>query len=149
MKVNPGASISDDKKTKADHLVKILCLRFKLFLKQRIARKTRRAHWSMSFAYNNLHVVAAVMILSGHLKMDLESLNETDGLLVTDLSCFVKCEVQLTNKGAYLYFDTNRRVFVRSGKVIGRGFDRRDREHLLAAKASTPSSIFFSCVSFK
>ena len=80
------------------------------------------------------------MILSGHLKMDLESLNETDGLLVTDLSSFVKCEVHPTDEGAYLYFDTNRRVFVRSGNVVGRGFDKRDREHLLASKASTPSS---------
>ena len=71
------------------------------------------------------------------------SLNETDGLLVTDLSSFVKCEVHPTDEGAYLYFDTNRRVFVRSGKVVGRGFDKRDREHLLASKASTPSSNFY------
>lgn len=48
-----------------------------------------------------------------------------------------------TNEGAYLYFDMNRRVFARSGKVVGRGYDKRDGEHVLASKASTPTCTFY------
>ena len=118
----------------------ILQFRFKLLLKERIRQKARRDHWMMHFAFNNIPVVAAVMVLSGHLKSDLDCLNERDSLLITDTGCFVKCAQNPDHEGAYLYFDMVRRVFVRSGKVAGRGFVARDDKHVKAVKAAQPLS---------
>ena len=75
-----------------DLLVRNIRQRFKTFLKQQTRQKTRRDHWYMQFAHNNLPVVAALMILSGHLKTNLKCLNERDSLIITDSSCFIKCE---------------------------------------------------------
>ena len=97
----------------------------------------------MNFVFNNLPVVAAVMVLSGHLKSDLDCLNDRDSLLITDSGCYVKCSNCADNEGAYLYFDTVRQVFVRSGKVAGRGFISRGDEHVTAAKAARPSSTLY------
>ena len=143
MRVDPGAEATEEMKRTADRLDRILRVRFKIFLKARIRQKSRRNHWSMRFAYNNIPVVAAVMVLSGHLKSDLDCLNERDSLLITDSGCFVKCSETPDQEGAYLYFDMVRRVFVRSGKVAGRGFVSRGDEHIVAAKAARPSSTLY------
>ncbi len=143
MRIDPGAEATDDMKRTADRLGQILRLRFKVFRKERIRQKSRRDHWSMNFAFNNIPVVAAVMVLSGHLKSDIECLNERDSLLITDSGCFVKCSETPDQEGAYLYFDMVRRVFVRSGKVAGRGFVSRGDEHVAAAKAARPSSTLY------
>lgn len=142
MRVDPSLAVSEEVKAKADVLVKMLRQRFRTFLKQRISSKAKRTHWSMEFARINLPVVAAVMALSGHLKSDLECLNDRDSLLITNSSCFLKCydHANKDKEGAYLYFDTVRNVFVRSGKVAGRGFVVRGDEHLKSSKAARPSS---------
>ena len=141
-RVDPSSDVSEEVRKKADVLVKILRQRFRTFLKQRISSKAKRSHWSVNFACNNLPVVAAVMALSGHLKSDLECLHDRDSLLITDASCFIKCNEHdyKDKEGTYLCFDTVRNVFVRSGKVAGRGFIVRGDEHLKASKAARPSS---------
>ena len=145
LRVDPGADISNIMKLRAESLLAILQGRFKQFLKKRINQKSKRDHWCMRFAYNNLPVVASVMILSGHTKSDLECLNERDSLLLlaTGSSCYVKCDDRPSSEGAYLYLDRVRQVFVRSGKVAGRGFSVRNDEHRKAAKESRPSSTFY------
>jgi hypothetical protein len=45
-------------------------------------------------------------------------------------------------EGAYLYFDCNRGVFVRSGKVVRRGFLARHNKHLAESKNNKSSSHF-------
>ena len=105
MRVDQGSDVSQSMKSAANRLVAILRFRFKVFLKRRIKQKSRRDHWSMKFAFRNLPVVAAILVLNGHVKSDLEYLNETDSLLVTNLSCFVKCGDWPDGEGAHLYFD--------------------------------------------
>ena len=83
------------------------------------------------------------MILSGHAKSDIACLNERDSLLVTDSSRYVKCANSPSSEGAYLYLYSVRQVFIRSGKVDGRGFSVRNEEHKKAAKESRPSSTFY------
>ena len=61
----------------------------------------------------------AVMVLSEHLKMDLEYLNKRDILLITESSCFVRFEKYPDHEGTYLYFDMVFKAFLRSGKVAG------------------------------
>ena len=141
--VDPGAEVSEHAKIAADRLVDILRSRFLVFLKQRIKEKSRREHWSMVFANRNLPVVAAVLVLSGHVKTDLECLHDGDSLLVTDCSGYVKCCDCPDHEGAYLYFDTLRQVFVRSGKVAGRGFLERNNDHVKGSKEARPSSAFY------
>ena len=71
----------------------------------------------MRFAFNNLPVVAAVMVLCGHTKADISCLSGKDSLLSTDIGLYVKCCNVPDKEGAYLYFNTVRQVFVQSGKV--------------------------------
>ena len=97
----------------------------------------------MQFAYKNLPIVAAVLALSGHIKLDLDCLNDRDSLLNIAYGCYVNCQDCPHNEGAYLYFDKVRSVFVRSGKVGGRGFAERDKDHISGAKAARPSSRFY------
>ena len=143
LRVDPGAEVSEEKKVTANKLVLILRNRFKVFLKQRIKEKARRDHWCMRFALKNLPVVAAALVLSGHVKKDVSCLNGRDSLLVTDSSCYVRCCDMPDKEGAYLYMDTVRQVFVRSGKVAGRGFLDRHKDHLRGAKESRPLSTFY------
>ena len=135
--------MSEDLSSKADTLLRIMNQRFRSFLRERVTVKSKRVHWSMEFAYNNLPVSAAVVALSGHLPMALECLTDSDCLLINDIGCYVKCENCPDREGSYLYFDLVRRAFVRSGKVVGRGFGKRNDEHLSEAKKPTPSSRFY------
>ena len=82
-------------------------------------------------------------MLSGHSKPDLEYRNERDSLLVTDSNCYVKCVDCPENEGSYLYYDMIHRVFVKSGKVAGRGFGERGNDHIKGAKEIRPSSTFY------
>ena len=142
-RVDPGESVSVELKGAANRLALILCHRFRMFLKLRIPHKGKRDHWCMHFAFNNLPVVAALIVLSGHAKPDLECLNERDSLLLTDVGAYTKCEDCPECEGAYLYFDVIRGVFVRSGKVAGRGFLERIQEHVKGASEAKPSSTFY------
>ncbi|KAL7545663.1 hypothetical protein ACHAWF_009011, partial [Thalassiosira exigua] len=141
--ISPHDEPSAEMKTKADQLAKLLRGRFKRHLKQRIKQRSRRTHWSMKMAYKNLTIVAALMVLQGHTKDDLQSLMESDSLLPCTAEGFVECNVHPNREGTYLYFDTNRGVFVRSGKVVGRGFGVRNDEHEKCAEAHAATSLFY------
>ena len=88
LKVDLNLPVNDENKSKADILVKLLNSRFNRFKKQQNAHKSRRTNWSMQFALDNFPVFAALMVLSRHLKMDLEFLNGRGGCLITDACCF-------------------------------------------------------------
>ncbi|KAL7552482.1 hypothetical protein ACHAWF_015738 [Thalassiosira exigua] len=130
-------------KTKADLLARLLRERFKDHIKHRIKSPSRRSHWSMKLAYKNLSASAAIMVLSNHVKRDLRSLDELSCLLAIDEKNFLPCSSFPDRQGCYLYYDTNRGIFVRSGKVTRRGFVDRDSEHLKSSKESKPSSHFY------
>ena len=136
--------VSEETMAKVDLLVQLLRGRFKTHLRKRIKEKSRRTHWSMQFAYKNLSTVAAVMAMQQHLKENLRCLSEDDCMLAFDIERFDKCTDHPDRQGAYLYYDTNRGVMVRSGKVVGRGFAERHDEHSKCAKAKSTSSHFYS-----
>ena len=141
--LDPGEEISEELKSKADYLVKVLSRRFKSFLKRKIPTQNKREHWSMQLAYANLPVDACLMAMSGHLPDALEFLNDSDCLISNDLSRYVKCKEHPDREGGYLHFDGICTFFVRSGKNVGRGFDVRNGEHLKEAKKPIPSSKFY------
>ena len=69
--MNATTNITQPQKDKADHLVKILQHRFDQHLVRRIKDKIKRTQWSMKFAYTNLAVSAACMVLSMHVKDEI------------------------------------------------------------------------------
>ena len=108
LRISDESSMSEDLSSKADTLLRIMNQRFRSFLRERVTVKSKRVHWSMEFAYNNLPVSAAVVALSGHLPMALECLTDSDCLLINNIGWYIKCKNCPDREGAYLYFDLNR-----------------------------------------
>jgi hypothetical protein len=97
----------------------------------------------LKFAYKNLPVVAAAMLLSNHLKIELKFLTKNACLLGYNSNQFIPCLAFPRREGAYLYYDVNREVFVRSGKVVRRGFQARHDEHYAGSKEEKSSTHFY------
>jgi hypothetical protein len=89
--MNVMSIITEQQKVKADHLLKILQDRFQQHLVAQIKNKTKRTHWSMIFAYANLAVSAACMILSNHVKDEIRCTTDADCLLPPNTHNFYQC----------------------------------------------------------
>ena len=105
--------------------------------------ESRSDHWVWKFARKNLTVVAAYMILAGHTKPRITCIREGGSLLSPNVNNFTPCLRSPTHEGCYLFFDNNDGVFIRSGKVTGRGVEERLKEHKSGAEAETASSNFY------
>ena len=103
--LNVTSTITTQQKIKADHLVKMLQHRFQQHLIHRIKDKCRRTHWSMLFAYSNLAVCAACMVLCNHVADELRVLQDSDSLLPPNPNNFFQCARFPMREGAYLYYD--------------------------------------------
>ena len=114
-------------------------------MKARINDTSKRNHWVLTLAYKNLPVVAACMILSQHIAMDIKCLGKLSCLLAPNAITFIPCmdNSLINNQGAYLYFDNNRGDFIRRGKVFRRGFVDRHKEHMAESKKDKPESDFY------
>jgi hypothetical protein len=140
---DPISTVTQDEKDRADLLVKILRGRMHTFMNRRKVSKGRGKHWAITLAIKNMSVAAAYMILSRHVVDDLTCLDETECLLTSRTSQFTKCSLCADHEGAYLYYDANKSVWIRSGKVVGRGFGARNSEHIKEASKPKPSSDFY------
>ena len=130
---------SEEQKKKSDLLLDILKIRFTSHVQERIADRTKWNHWSLQWSVKNLPVVAAYMILFEHEKKDLTCIEERSSLLNRNQN-FLRPEVDTeVCEGCYIYFDTNKEIFIRSGKVTGkdRGFVSRHKEHKRAAESNS------------
>jgi len=128
-------------KAKADVLMKILRQRLKQHIDKRAG--TKKDHWSWKFARKNLAVVASYKILAGHTKSRISCVKEGNSLLSPNLNKFKPCLRSPNHEGCYLFFDNNEGVFIRSGKVTGRGVDKRLDEHKSGAESATAQSDFY------
>lgn len=97
----------------------------------------------MQFAYTNLTVCAACMVLSNHVKNEIKFIQDGDCILAPNTHNFYQCTRFPDCEGAYLYFDSNKGCFIRSGKVTRRGFIARGKEHFEGAKKVTASLHFY------
>jgi hypothetical protein len=138
-----SSEVSDNQKEKADLLLIKLRKQFKVHVKERVKQASKQNHWILKFVFKNLPVVAATMVLSNHLKLYLKCLSELSCLLACHSNHFIPCDAFPRREGAYLYYDINRGVFVRSGKVVRRGFGARHSKHLAASKEEKSSSHFY------
>jgi len=135
--------VSTTEKEKEDLLLTKFCEQFKVHLKNRVKQAVKKNHWVLRFAFKNLPIIAAPMILAKHLKLDLKCLGESECLLSRNSNQFIPCLAFPRREGAYLYFDVNRGVFIRSGKVVRLSFQSRHEEHLAASKHEKSSSHFY------
>jgi hypothetical protein len=97
----------------------------------------------MIFAYANLAISAACMILSNHVKDKIRCTTDADCLLPPNTHNFYQCSQFPSREGAYLYFDSNKGCFIWSGKVCHQGFTVQGKEHLEESKKVMYSSHFY------
>ena len=83
------------------------------------------------------------MVMVDHVKTDLKCLDKYDSLLSHCTHKFMLSATYPNHEGAHLYYDTNLGEFIRSGKVSGRGFEKRHDEHKAKSKMSNASSNFY------
>ena len=107
--------------------------------------ESKRDHWCLKWAMKNLSVVAAYMALFDHIKGDIGCLSEMSCLLSSPDKLLVCTNAEANLQGCYLYYDTNERLWIRSGKCTGRGFAARHDEHLKKALSptNTDNSTFY------
>jgi hypothetical protein len=72
-----------------------------------VKQTAKQNHWILKFAFKNLPVIAAIMVLSNHLKLDLKCLSEIACLLACNSNQFIPSMAFPRHEGAYLYFDFN------------------------------------------
>jgi hypothetical protein len=143
-----------------DHLYKILLLRLQQHLHLRVKDKTKHNNYSINWFHANLPRFCAIAFLSTHITTDLRSTTRSDTLLghPSDTnSTFVNCENTPFSdlEGCYLYYDSSRFKWIRSGKAVGsrhsnprRTFRKRHAEHkheARSAKGKYSKSNFYSC----
>ena len=68
-----------------DLLLTKLCERFKVHMNNRVKQALKKNHWILRFAFMNLPIIAATMILSKHLKLDLKCLCESECLILSTI----------------------------------------------------------------
>ncbi len=73
--------VSTTEKEKVDLLLTKLCEQFKVHVNNRVKQVVKKNHWILRFTFKNLPIIAATMILSKHLKLDLKCLGESECLL--------------------------------------------------------------------
>jgi uncharacterized membrane protein YhdT len=52
-------------------------------MNNRVKQAVKKNHWILRFAFMNLPIIAATMILSKHLKLDLKCLGESECLILS------------------------------------------------------------------
>ena len=133
-----------DMKNRADYLQKLLLQRLKSHIVKRVKETQRESsRWIFQFVASNAARLSAVMTIQGHVIEDLEYLDQSDCLL-SGRENFVRCDAPaaVDREGGYLYRDRNRNWFLRSGKVVGRSFLERDKEHKAGARRGTGSKFY-------
>ncbi len=119
---------------RADLLFRILWTRLDQHVKDRVP-PTKHEHWVFDFVRMNLSRMAAVMVYFDHIQDDLECLvgRSNKCLLRNASNNFIPLKngtpAAKELEGCYLYYDTTGGDWIRSGKVIGRPFQVRHKEH--------------------
>ena len=108
----------------------LLLSRLERNLGQRLGiSEDKKNHWVWRFFCRNIPRIAALMIMSRHVREDMDSFGDNDCYL-RPFTCFqpaTNSEAKL--EGNYLYHDSERSIWVRAGSVTCRGFVVRHREH--------------------
>ena len=89
-------------------------------------------------------VMAVIMLLMDHVKYDLFCIHKDTTIMKMRESFFeTNDEKQTEKQDAYIYFYTHNSVWIGSGKVTGRFFLVRHKEHLIEASTEHATSCFY------
>jgi len=125
----------------------ILQARLIRHIEQRIKDATKRDHYSLRWAAQNLGRVSAIMVIMGHVKKDITIAKSNSGtcLLRQPGDSFIIAGTAdiLEQEGCYLYYDSEDGCWIRSGKVIGnsRSFGERNKEHAKMAREQSMEAL--------
>ena len=131
LKVRPWSPSTAKLAQKADLLFAMLQMRCRSHIKRKVM-PAQRSYYCLPWAMKNLAVVAAYMVYFDHLKIDISCLDESRCLLAKPSQnvFLLVSNIEGTNFGCYLFFDTNGEVFIRSGSAAGdKGMVGRVEEH--------------------
>eukprot|EP00978_Attheya_sp_CCMP212_P020206 scaffold57540_cov75-Attheya_sp.AAC.2 len=131
--ISVATEINSEMANLADTLQARLIARLAVHVQQRLP-PTKHNHWCLLWFKNNIPIVSTTMVALNHVKFDLTCLGENDCLLSIQNNFRLASNSEGDLEGCYLYFDRNRSVWVRSGKVTGRSFTTRHDEHKKASK---------------
>ena len=132
-----------NQKQKADIVNTMLLQRLTQYVHKRIADENKRDSWCFKWAAKNMAHMACLMVLFGHVKDDVDCLDEDSMLLSATNNFKIASNEENKNRhGAYLYYDCNDAQWIRSGKATGRGFSAMNEEYLKRAKSKRSSSQF-------
>ena len=100
----------------------------------------KKNHWVWRFVCQNIPRIAALMIMSRHVREDTDSLGDNDCYL-RPFTCF---QPATNSEGNYLYRDSERSIWVRAGSVTCRGLwfgiASMKRVRYVKGVTSTPNS---------
>lgn len=136
-----AVSVNERVMMNADKLASALKLRLAYHTSERVD-KSRQRHWTLRFVRDNLSAMAAAMCLAGHVVGDVEACDVDERLLVLPaLQSFFKVDRDLCRlEGCYLYYDSMKDRWVRSGKTSGDGdeacFEGRGNKHFLNSQST-------------
>ena len=135
--------INNECKRQADILKKVLIQRLDSHISSRIIDKSKHSHWCLEWARKNIPQMSAIMTLFNHTKKDIECLDSCNTLLSQSSNFLLATNSEAKLQGAYLYYDTNDEIWVRSGKVSHRDFSIRHNEHQKSAASLEAKSRFY------
>ena len=121
----------------------VLIQRLDSHISSRIIDKSKHSHWCLEWARKNIPQMSAIMTLFNHTKKDIECLDSCNTLLSQSSNFLLATNSEAKLQGAYLYYDTNDEIWVRSGKVSHRDFSIRHNEHQKSAASLDAKSRFY------
>ena len=140
--IDVGRDVTNQKQ-KADIVNTMLLQRLTRYVHKRIVDENKQDSWCFKWAAKNMAHVTCLMVLFRHVKYDVDCLDEVSMLLsATNNFKIASYEENKNRQRAYLYYDCNDAQWIRSGKVIGRGFSAMNEEHLKRVKSKRSSSQF-------
>ena len=110
--------INNECKRQADILKKVLIQRLDSHISSRIIDKSKHSHWCLEWARKNISQISANMTLFNHTKKDIECLDSCNTLLSQSSNFLLETNSEAKSQGAYLYYDTNDEIWVRSGTFL-------------------------------
>ena len=117
-------AMSDDMMVQADNLALAMEQRLEYHIAERVDL-SRHHHWTLNFTRDNLPTMAAAMCVVGHIVDDLDTYSLDECLLqLPMINLFQIMTGDLSGfEGCYLYYDSKKRKWIRSGKTSGEGHD--------------------------
>jgi len=130
--------VTDDVVLIADALLAQLSARLNRHIDERV-HKSKYNHFTLKFASQNLPVMSALVALCGHVTDDLESEDIDSCLLRLPTAGVYEVIAGDLNRmeGCYLYYDSKKGRWIRSGKTsgaAGASFEVRGGKHLTNAQ---------------